>query len=239
LTVKTAIRIISLKDSNRREIFHQPSPSLGLDPQFVDASTGLIDDLSYDPARSYLNCRRELVRQEIGCYASHVSLWRELIGSTDVRQMLVLEDDVYVDWPIVAEICAIDWSVHKIDYLKLMSKYPAQFTVRHWSYPLRDRHIVRYRSLALGTGAYLISVAAATVLEKQSKVISRPIDVQMDRPWGTGLPVFGIVPAPVLEATLPSSIVGRDRGSESVLQRSRYFAGRIVEHSRAYAYRLR
>ena len=234
----TAVRVISLKDSVRRPAFHRPSQDLGLDWGFMDASTGLIDGIQFDPKLSLKHQGRRLVPAEVGCYCSHVNAWRELLANPALSQMIVLEDDVYADWTFFAQISGVDWSDIGIDYLKLLVKYPAKFRTVKWCYPFKDRHIVQYTSLALGAGAYLITRKAAERFERLFRTISRPIDIEMDRPWATGIPVTGIIPVSAIELSLPTSIRNRDQSCADRPQTLSYLAGRFIEHSRARSYPL-
>jgi glycosyl transferase family 25 len=209
---------------------------LGLSWQFLDAATGLIDGVTYDPGLSLRHVKRQLVAGEIGCFCSHVQAWRELLGNPEIDQMIVLEDDVYADWTFLAEVSGFNWAQLGMNYMKFFPKYPAKFKVLKWSFPIQDRHLVQYTSLALGTGAYLITRWAAAQFERQFKTITRPIDLAMDRPWATGVPVTGIVPVAAVELALPSSILRREQPDRANLQVVRYYAGRVVEHTRAQVY---
>jgi glycosyl transferase family 25 len=235
MVMQTAVRVISLAHSARRDCFHRPAESLGLDWSFMDASTGLIDDVAYDPLLSYRHMSRQLATGEIGCYCSHVRLWRELLSS-QATQLIVMEDDVYADWDFVAAYAEVDWSKAGIDYLKFFIKRPAAFRMVRWHYPMHDRHLVEYTSLALGTGAYLITRKAAERFERAARVISRPVDVQIDRAWATGIPVLSVFPYIAMELSLPSSLLARERSDISAMRRLDYLAHRVIEVARVKAY---
>ena len=236
LAMTTAIRVISLPESPRRDSFHRPPSDLGLDWRFVDASTGLTSGLDVGSRLSFKHSGRALVAGEIACYCSHVRTWSELLESDRYAQMIVIEDDVFVDWNFLNQVAKVRWSDIGVDYLKLYVKYPAKFRVLKWSYPIRDRHLVQYTSLALGANAYLLTRRAAETFSSSFKTISRPIDTQMDRPWSTGVPVVGIVPVGVVEQAIPSTISGREGSHENPMSKLHYYGGRLVEHARARLY---
>ena len=234
--MRTAVKIISLSGSPRRTSFHAPPDRLAIDWSFIDASTSLGEGLRYDPATSYRHMSRQLAPAEIGCYTSHVRLWRELMSNPSTKQMIVMEDDVYADWGFLSVFGQVDWSALGIDYIKFFVKMPASFRTVRWHYPIYDRHLVQYTSLALGTGAYLVTQAAAARFEKISRIVSRPIDIMMDRPWATGVPVLGLVPFTAMELSLPSSISSRGSSDAGKLRRVNYLLGRVIERIRSKAY---
>lgn len=236
--MKTAVRIISLENSPRRDTFQPPPDALGLDWSVMDASTDLIDGVAYDPRLSYRHMNRQLAQGEIGCYCSHVRLWRELLAASASEQLIIMEDDVYADWAFVAAFAEVDWSKAGVDYLKFFIKRPAKFRMVRWNYPIYDRHIVEYTTLALGGGAYLITRKAAERFERLSRVISRPVDVAMDRSWATGIPVMAVFPFIAMELSLPSSLLAREQLNSSPLQRLNYLVRRVGEKARTKAYPL-
>jgi glycosyl transferase family 25 len=236
--MRTAVRVISLENSPRRSSFHRPHENLGLDWAFLDASRDLVDGIQFDPELSYRHARRRLVAGEIGVYVSHMRAWQQMLADPSISQMIVLEDDVYADWEFLAQASRISWPGLGVDYLKFFPKYPAKFRRVSWSYPFRDRHLVQYTSLALGCGAYLLSRRAAARFEASFRTISRPIDVEMDRPWATGVPVMGIIPVAAIELSIPSEIPGREESDITPLQSCGYYAGRVIEHAKAGAYKL-
>jgi len=238
MSTRTAFRVISVKGSPRRDTFHRPSENADIDWDFLDASTGLAEGLNFDARLSCRHMRRRLAPAEVGCYGSHVRAWRELLGNSSLSQMVVLEDDVFADWPFLLKTSHIEWSKLGVNYLKFYVKYPARFRVVSWSSPIKDRHLVQYTTLALGTQAYLISPWAAERFERTFRNVSRPIDIQMDRPWSTGVPVMGMVPVAALELSVASSIPHREKSDMSRIDTLRYFAGRLAEHTRAKSYEL-
>lgn len=245
--VETIIRTISLPGCSRRGIFGAPPESLGLDWEYLDASSTLLDGLDYDPALSRRHCKRSLHKAEIGCYSSHVQAWRMLLAHPHAVQMIVLEDDVAADWQMLAKIASYDWSALNVHYLKLSARaYPSARTLTrsHPQFhaarsPFFPHHLLQFTGLALGTQAYLITRQAAARFSAHCQVISRPIDREIDRAWATGIPVIGFVPFPAMELSLPSIIGyhGLERTDLSPLQMIGYYAARAVERARIILYR--
>jgi len=234
--VNTLIRVISIAENERRRSFHRPPE--GVNWAFLDASTDLIEGLEYDEDLAWAHMRRLLARPEIGVYGSHVRAWRELLAHPSATQILVVEDDVYVDWNVTLHLAALDWSSMGVDFLKFFGRYPAKSKILRWHYPIRDRHLVQYTTPMYGAQIYLLTRRAAEHFERNFRRISRPIDVEMERPWATGIAVAGIVPSTALELSIPSLItnrVGNRKGTRAEV--ARYLAGRVVEHARARLYR--
>lgn len=233
---KTIVRVISVPGSVRRDLFHRPPD--GVDWAFFDASTSLAEGFDYDVDTAWAHLKRGLAPAEIGCYCSHVRAWHAFLADPTADQILVVEDDVYVDWPVTLHLAALDWGAKNIDFIKFFGRYPAKWRIVEWQYPIWDRHVVQYTTRQYGAQLYLLTRKAAERFERQFRQISRPIDVEMERPWATGIPVTGIVPPTAVELSVPSSVMNRraDR-NPSRAEWARYYAGRVVEHLRAGAYR--
>ena len=133
--MQTSIWVISLKDASERRIAFQTSASdARIAWQFYDAHRSLQGGLVYDCAATIRSRQRPLRAGELGCYSSHYALWQWLVAS-DVEQMVVLEDDVLVDWRFVEELVQIEFAKVGIRYLRLFAKVPATWRmVRSWSY---------------------------------------------------------------------------------------------------------
>ncbi len=236
--MSTAVRVISVVGSPRRSSFVQPPLELGFDFRFLNAATDVIDGVRVDEMLSYKHCGRRLLEGEIGCFCSHLLAWKELLADERLTQMIILEDDVLADWLAVRQIANVDWTGQGVSYLKLFWKYPAKFAVKKWSDPIKDRHLVQFTTLALGSNAYLITRQAAQSFVDAFSVISRPIDVEMDRPWSTGVPVFGSVPVCAIELVVQSTIKDREIGQNNLIPRWRYLRGRAIEHAWGNSYKL-
>lgn len=234
------VRIISLANSPRRETFHVPPPDFRFDWGFHDASTQLDANLVHDQRQNIRNTRSIMTQAELGCYSSHVNVWRAFINS-DFQQLLVVEDDVYVDWPMVELICKHNWEELGVSYLKLFAKIPATFRRLRGGWPFFYFHLIQYTSMPLGTQIYLLSKNAASMLEKSGRSVSRPIDMYMDRPWSTGVPIIGLFPPVAIEVSMPSSI-GHERylsHDNSLSAMLNYYTYRASEKLRQAAYVVR
>lgn len=206
----TAIRVISLPGAlERRRAFAGSAAAADCAWEFFDAHATPANGLRYDAQRVAGIYGRQLHAGELGCYSSHFALWRWL-AAADCEQLIVLEDDVVVDWEFIREIGAMPLAGHGIEYLRLFAKMPAPWRFVASPYFDTYRHLIRFTGYALGTQAYVLSKAGAVRLIRHAAAIEAPVDVYMDRTWDHGLLNLAVYPFPVYERHQRSSI-GEDR----------------------------
>jgi glycosyl transferase, family 25 len=205
MTVSTAVRVISLANSGRREEFSQAAAHASLPWEFFDAHTTPVHGLTYDEKRVTGTYGRKLHPGEIGCYSSHFELWRWLVRA-DCEQLIVLEDDVVVDWEFIRNFSVMEMASRGIEYLRLFAKMPAPWRFVASPYFDQYRHLIRFTGYALGTQAYVLSKSGAERLICHGSNIEAPVDVYMDRTWDHGLLNLALYPFPIYERYQPSSI---------------------------------
>src|SRR5690606_3123850 len=204
MTDTTEIWVVSLADADQRRIeFAASVPAAAPAYEFFDAHTALSPELVYENGASRATHGRTLRAGELGCYSSHFTLWRWLLESP-YKQMVVIEDDVRLDWSFMTFLLQHDFASMHIDYLRLFAKIPPRW--RYVATPFLDRyhHLVRSTGYALGTQAYLLTRPAAEKLVRHGAHVRYPIDVFMDRYWQHHVPNLAIYPFPVLEQFQPS-----------------------------------
>jgi glycosyl transferase family 25 len=161
--------------------------------------------------------KRALSRSEIGCFLSHLKLWR-LIAAGDKPAAFVFEDDVEIDedGPMILEVVAerpADW-----DLLRLYSDREVRLVADRtlgagYSYGVPRR-------LPLTSVAYAITRTAAARVAELALPFSRPIDVEFRYWWRHGVAIKQVVPSPF-------------RPNDGHLSTSAIVAGRHEHHSRA------
>jgi glycosyl transferase family 25 len=170
-----------------------------------------------EQARLYsaeLNARRfhkPLVNGEKGCYASHLALWRWLLGSPHAS-VVVLEDDVRLrdDFGRVVEAIAA-LPAPRWDMVKLIGRSGLGKREKpcHRE-PLCDGYTVQhYRRIPSLTAGYVINRRGAAKLLASRQPFGRPIDVDLRHWWECDrLAVLGLEPAVIEldETSLDSSI---------------------------------
>lgn len=145
-----------------------------------------------------------LTRGEIGCYASHLSVWRR-VAAGEHPVTLVCEDDIRLPDNFQAVLAAaLEAAPAGWDVIRLSA--PSKRTL----WPIRqicDGHrLVHYSKIPPLLGAYLISQQGAEKLLKPG-LRGRPVDLDMARPWEIGLHLYGIDPAPVYQPTKNTSSI--------------------------------
>jgi glycosyl transferase family 25 len=204
-----AVHVISLCDSPRRPgMAAQLDAVLGLDWQFFDALRCLPAEITYDPATARRTIRRELTPGELGCFASHAAMWRVLLDS-DADAIVVLEDDLLIDPGFFAELPRIVVALSGHPFVRLYAKAPTSARIIG---RVANRHVVRYRGVAIGNQGYILRRAAATRWAEAIRAAVRPIDDEMERYWAHGIANIGLHPFPIIELIGPSSIEEDRRG---------------------------
>jgi glycosyl transferase family 25 len=146
-----------------------------------------------------------LTKGEIGCYASHLSLWQRVACGQYPDATLICEDDIRLPDNFLAVLNdALNAAPAGWDVIRLSA--PSKRTI----WPIRqicDGHrLVHYSKIPTLLGAYLISRRGAEKLVRPG-LRTRPVDLDMARPWEIGLNLYGVDPAPVHQPTKnPSSI---------------------------------
>ncbi|WP_298090475.1 glycosyltransferase family 25 protein [uncultured Sphingomonas sp.] len=202
---KAEIVVVSLASADVRRAGFAARADTCLDWRFFNACTGLAPGMAMDELAVARTKGRAMTGGEIGCYASHWSIWRDMV-ERGVPQTIVLEDDVVVDWRYLERLAATDLHGQGIDYLRLYAKRPTWSRTVRKDFLQHSRTVVELIGLAYGTQGYAITLAGARRLMEHCRTVRRPIDDAMDRSWAHGLPNLALFPAPILEATVASDI---------------------------------
>lgn len=195
---------------SRRRVFAESAERQGVRRawSFYPARTTLSSRLGYDPAQVVVTRGRELHPRELACYSSHFEAWHSFL-ETDAQQLLVLEDDVQLDWRFVDMVINRHLATEGIDYLKLFSKNMTPYRVV--SNAFHGRWLLDCRGFAYGMQAYVLTKAGARrFVAHCGGLVRRPIDDEMDRSWAHGIPNLTVFPFPAFEMVGPSTI-GADR----------------------------
>src|SRR5258706_14874795 len=118
------IYVISLAGSARRSPFSRRAKT-ELPWQFFDAHDTIAPPLSYSPREAMRVHGRELRDSELGCFSSHYALW--CLSAREERNIVVLEDDLYVDWNFISALLREVGRRKDIGYLRLYAKCPCRF----------------------------------------------------------------------------------------------------------------
>lgn len=161
------------------------------------------------PALNQALYHRPLDRGEIGCYASHLAVWRALLAGGEPFAA-VFEDDVEVDAALPRVLDALARLPRRWHMVKLIGRAHEKVA---GTVALGGAHrLVSYRRVPSLTCAYVVSREGAERLLARRPPFGRPIDVDLRHWWECGIGVLGVLPYPVREgaAALDSSIAGRE-----------------------------
>jgi glycosyl transferase family 25 len=213
------IFVISLRTAlDRREYVATQFRNAGLPFRFFDAIEGSRALEQYADAidrRSYrLNTYRDPLPGEIGCYASHLALWKQAAATRE--PMIVLEDDCEIATNFPDALRVVEDEIERFGFIRLQSfkrrlslKFlPASHVVAEFSG--FEMHYLSDVPLALL--AYAVSPASAAKLVAASETIAAPVDKFMQRTWANDVPVFALSPVSVkASAFCRQTTIGRRR----------------------------
>jgi glycosyl transferase family 25 len=206
------IFVISLRSAQaRRSHARREMAAAGVGFRFFDGVEGGSDPGTHFDAYSAplyrINTRREPMSGEIGCYASHLALWRHCIALGE--PVLVLEDDFQLLPGFAANLRQIEAATRDHGFLRLetFDRPRRRFSLRP---PRRAQKVREYgafsmhylSSVPLCMLAYAISPSAAAALVEASATLRAPVDKFMQRTWEHRVPLFGISPPLVCTAAL-------------------------------------
>lgn len=208
--ITSQVVVISMENSaERRARFAARAQQAPIAWEFFPAYTSLHPALRYDERDALIAKGRTLSQGELGCYSSHYAAWESLLAS-DFQQIVVLEDDVIVDWELVAKLAAFDLNQLDISYLRLCYNVPVKSTVVKRRFINYNRRIVELFGFASGTQGYVIGRRAAQAMLEYCRQVRRPIDDQMDSSWRHGVRNLSVFPFSITEESVDSAI-GLDR----------------------------
>lgn len=204
--VRTKIIVVSMADAKeRRGRFQERAQNTPVAWSFYPARTSLHPALSYNEQAAIVAKGRPLSAGELGCFSSHYAAWEDL-QSDEADQYVVLEDDVIVDWTFMGKLAQVDLAEMGINYLRLYYKFPATAAVVRENFIERARLIVELGGPAYGTQGYAITKAGAKIFLDHCRIVTRPIDDEMDRAWMHGQPNLAVFPFPIMEESAGSTI---------------------------------
>ena len=198
------IVVISLVEAvDRRRSAAEQLSALGLEFEFFDAcdaSTRIPSHFDeFDGLAYRLNCQRDPTPGEIGCYASHLSLWKQCAVSDE--PYLVLEDDFEALPGFIEAIAVLEMLLKEHDFIRLEPFNRARAVGKRLrlagqTLDTIGRFTFHYLSdVPTQLTAYAISPSGATRLAKASSRLTAPADKFVQRTWVHRVPIFALSPA--------------------------------------------
>lgn len=162
------------------------------------------DTLPADIAR-YFPVGVDLSPGEMGCYASHLAIMKQIVSGARPAPLLVLEDDVGVPADLSAALDALIAALPaRWDIVRL--SYPTKLVTRQIAALGAGRDLVRYSRVPTTTGAYLISASGARkfLAERPRSV---PVDHDLRHVWDWDLDTYGVSPPLIAHEVLGASSI--------------------------------
>lgn len=209
------IYVISLpRASERRNLCQAQLDRLGVEFSFFDAVDGWLASEAevaavYDSGANRLHFKRSLTRPEIGCYLSHIELWRRIADGKQAGG-IILEDDFEADISLPPVLRDLSRTAPRGFMIKLFSPRKAG-GIAVAALPA-GRRLVFDEHVSAHTTGYMIDREAARILLARSPPFWRPLDLDIKFWWETGVPVLTVEP-PVIS-------IGR-LGRESAIEGAR------------------
>jgi glycosyl transferase family 25 len=197
------IFVISLPDAEaRRERAAKQLGELGLDFEFFDAMRGeqVIAEGYFehcDEEEWLLNTGHPMSLGEVGCFASHRSMWQKCVGLGE--PLMIMEDDFQLLPGFVGAVEQVAENIDNFGFIRLQSETRAR---KQRVAGFGDYTLWRYTKMPHSTMCYSLASAVAQNLIEQTRAIYEPVDVFIKKFWVHGQPIYGLTPYTVTESTL-------------------------------------
>ena len=152
-------------------------------------------EVNYDPKLNAKKYRRELPCGEIGCYMSHIKAWR-MIVDRGLSCAIILEDDITIEEELKTIAKRLAGATDKFDIVKFFcSKKKPKIVSSNAIGP--DHRLCRFKKVLSGNQGQLITYNGAVKLLSAYERFGRPVDVDIQHWWESGINVLGIFPSVV------------------------------------------
>ena len=184
------------KNKIRRDFISNQLDLIGIDYNIFNAITpSSKTDIkhNYNERRTEIHYGRPLMKTELACALSHISLWIKLLNQNQHSHYLILEDDVVIDKKLKKLLKSHDF--RQFDLIK--------FSGQHSRPEKKMQPLIQSRSLyhlaygPLDASAYLISKKAVLKILPYALELNFAIDVIMDRSFEHKIPIYAVKPYPI------------------------------------------
>ncbi len=188
--------VINVKSSkNKRKFFLEQANNCELNFKFFEAVTPktlhLYDFLS-DPNIQRSKFARPLMKTEIACAISHISLWKKLLEDDEAEYYCIFEDDTYLDKNLTKIIT--NPKIENFDLIKFSGLKKVPYKKIH---SINNNYsLMKLAYGPLDAASYRISKKAAKKLINYTYNLTHPIDIMLDRSFDHGIPIHAVFPYP-------------------------------------------
>jgi len=241
--------VINLAEStDRREACATELDKFDVEYEFFPACRGdqghepFFDD--YDQQSYLISTRRLASAAEIGCYASHLMLWRKCVELN--QPIVILEDDFKLQPNFSAALSASEKFADELGFIRL---HPLVIRPKPNSRRLDKRvkiaEVDGFRLSYLGKVptcmlSYVVNPKAAAAFIAASHTLTAPVDKFMQQVWMHKQPIFALGPPCVMEGITASASTIGDRSIKQKLGIELKFTrqlGRLVAIAKRYRFR--
>jgi glycosyl transferase family 25 len=234
------IFVISLQSSTaRREHIRRQLDPLGVDYAFFDAVEGAIGYHFFDPHdedQFLLNTGRRALNGEVGCYASHLALWKRCLEMN--QPILIMEDDATIQSHFRAALSETSRLIMQYGFIRLQHGLPKR-GLKGIPVETADIFSLHFcQRYPFGAMCYAIAPSTAAAFVDGSRKMTGPVDLFIKKFWEHRQPLFFMFPPAVDGDSIHRSttIVG-DRKRER--PRLRIRLNRILNKARVFKARAR
>jgi glycosyl transferase family 25 len=212
------IYVISLPDAKkRRENASRQLTDAGLSFEFFDARRGneVIAEGYFercDEDEWLLNTGREMTPNEVGCFASHRSMWQKCVELGE--PLMIMEDDFKLLPGFAGAVEQVAENISECGFIRLQSETRAR---KQRIGTRGDYTLWRYTKVPHSCMCNSVTPDAASRLVEQTRTIYEPVDVFIKKFWDHGQPIYGLTPYTVTESDLSQAtfIPHRDKARKS------------------------
>jgi len=211
------IFVISLEKSvdRRKHVLEQFSKT-NLDFTFFNAiapENGFSEYFdSYNEEEYLLNTGRKATNGEIGCYASHLALWKQCVENNE--PILIMEDDFILDNRFTEAVAKTKTLIQQYGYIRLQVEHRGKYIM---ALKEEDFSLVYYTKMPHSLMCYAISPTIAKNFIAKAKYLEAPVDVMIKKIWSHKQRLYGLLPYTVDDSShhYSTNIPGRIKQPKS------------------------
>ena len=218
--------VISLPDAEeRRKRATIQLADAGIPFEFFDAMRGeqAIAERHFercDDVDWLLNTGREVTPAEIGCFASHRSMWQMCVELGE--PIMIMEDDFQLLPGFADAVNKVARNVDEFGFIRLQDETRA----RRERVSEQGRYTLwRYTKAPHSSMCNAIAPEVAQRFVDMTRVAREPVDVFLKKFWEHGQPIYGLTPYTVTESSLSrkTCIPDREKARKCLKVRSTRF----------------
>lgn len=221
--------VISLKESqDRRHKVDAQLTAAKVEYEFFDAIRVQNGIESYfdscDEEQYLINCGRVVATGEIGCYASHLAMWKKCVELN--QPIVIMEDDFCIEENFPAAILQVEKLISNYGFVRLQTEFRGK---KIKSKDVEGFTLYYYTKMPHSLMCYALSPKVAQGLIESSKTLTAPVDVVIKKTWQHQIPMFGLAPYPVRDCEVENitTIKGRVSAKKNLLVKIKRFLTKV------------